>query len=205
MLLAGISLACWAMLRVVLKRKKKAIEFARDGKAKPPVAASRLGGKGNAISPTSRTLPFGDAPPELQRWQVAMFDLARELKADVDTRVMTLAQLSKRVEGQIQHLENLLGQIDAGSPQGMADDFRFDGNRSGQFTATTEALQSAAATPDRPTREAFERPGGLDAIDLSVIQAISDLTEQGSTVSELAEQFALSEDDVEFVLARQRA
>ena len=32
-------------------------------------------------------LPLNDAPPETQRWQVAMFDLQRELTAELDTRI----------------------------------------------------------------------------------------------------------------------
>ena len=52
-------------------------------------------------------LPLADAPPETQRWQVALFDLQRELKAELDTRIAVVQTLIRQVDQRIEHLETL--------------------------------------------------------------------------------------------------
>lgn len=54
-------------------------------------------------------MPLSDAPPETQRWQVALFDLQRELKADLDTRIVVVQTLLQQVDQRIAHLESLNG------------------------------------------------------------------------------------------------
>ena len=58
-------------------------------------------------------LPLSDAPPETQRWQVAMFDLQRELTAELDTRISIVQTLLNQVDGRIKRLE----ELEAGSPR----------------------------------------------------------------------------------------
>ena len=43
-------------------------------------------------------LPLADAPPEIQRWQGAMFDLQRELSAELETRITTVQRLLSQVD-----------------------------------------------------------------------------------------------------------
>ena len=52
-------------------------------------------------------LPLSDAPPETQRWQVAMFDLQRELTAELDTRISIVQTLIHQVDHRIARLETL--------------------------------------------------------------------------------------------------
>jgi hypothetical protein len=52
-------------------------------------------------------LPLSDAPPETQRWQVAMFDLQRELTAELDTRISVAQTLMHQVDKKIARLEEL--------------------------------------------------------------------------------------------------
>lgn len=53
-------------------------------------------------------VPLSDAPVETLRWQGAMFDLQRELKAELDTRIVVVQTLLRQVDERIERLE-LLG------------------------------------------------------------------------------------------------
>ncbi len=54
-------------------------------------------------------LPLSDAPPETQRWQVGLFDLQRELKAELDTRIVVVQSLLRQVDAKILRLTELQG------------------------------------------------------------------------------------------------
>lgn len=56
-------------------------------------------------------LPLADAPPETQRWQVALFDLQRELKAELDTRIVVVQTLLRQVDDRIARLEKLQSSV----------------------------------------------------------------------------------------------
>lgn len=57
-------------------------------------------------------LPLSDAPPETQRWQVAMFDLQRELTAELDTRISIVQTLLNQVDQRIERLETMQSVVD---------------------------------------------------------------------------------------------
>jgi hypothetical protein len=59
------------------------------------------------------SLPLSNAPVETQRWQVAMFDLQRELKAELDTRIAVVQTLIRQVD---ERLEKLAATQAEGSP-----------------------------------------------------------------------------------------
>ena len=64
---------------------------------------------------TEPALPLSDAPVETQRWQVAMFDLQRELKAELDTRIAIVQSLVRHADQRIEQLRQLESADLAGS------------------------------------------------------------------------------------------
>jgi len=60
------------------------------------------------------SLPLSDAPPETQRWQAAMFDLQRDLKAELDTRIIVVQTLLNQVDDRIAKMQGL--QAGMGQP-----------------------------------------------------------------------------------------
>jgi len=60
-------------------------------------------------------VPLCDAPPETQRWQAALFDLQRELKAELDTRIVVVQTLLRQVDQRIAKLESLGGSLEGSS------------------------------------------------------------------------------------------
>ncbi|MDA9934489.1 hypothetical protein N9B88_01850 [Rubripirellula sp.] len=53
------------------------------------------------------SVPLSGAPVETQRWQTAMFDLQRELKAELDTRIIVVQTLLNQVDEKINQLNSL--------------------------------------------------------------------------------------------------
>jgi hypothetical protein len=96
-MLAGFVLLGWVMARMTIRRKKNAVRQGRDDReTQRRLARTR---------PTS--LPLSDAPEETQRWQVAMFDLQRELKGELDSRIAITQSLIRQLDQRIQTLQQL--------------------------------------------------------------------------------------------------
>ncbi len=96
-MLAGFLLLGWVLARMTVQRKKRA---ARQ-RGEDQEMQRRL----NSTRPTA--LPLSDAPVELQRWQVAMFDLQRELKGELDCRIAITQNLMQQLDQRIAMLNQL--------------------------------------------------------------------------------------------------
>lgn len=98
-LLAGFVLLVWVMARRQVKERKRVNLEAR-------VANRELAKIRNQKEPA---VPLCDAPAETQRWQAAIFDLQRELKAELDTRISIVQSLIRMADQRIARLEALEG------------------------------------------------------------------------------------------------
>ncbi|MFG0264095.1 MAG: hypothetical protein ACF8AM_02960 [Rhodopirellula sp. JB055] len=96
-LVAGFLMLGWALARMTISRRKKAIQQRGESRE----TQRRLD------SATKTALPLSDAPQETQRWQVAMFDLQRELMGDLDTRVAVVQSLIRQADQRIAMLQEL--------------------------------------------------------------------------------------------------
>lgn len=110
-LVAGFILLAWVLVRRQLGMRKRVNRDAR--------AADRELKKMRAYRQPA--VPLCDAPVELQRWQTAMFDLQRELKADLETRIAVVQTLVRQADQRIARLETLHASLPASSG--------IDGNR----------------------------------------------------------------------------
>ncbi len=57
-----------------------------------------------ATTRTSAAQPLVDAPPELLRWQVEMHETARDLKGELDSKMVALQELIRQAELQAERL-----------------------------------------------------------------------------------------------------
>ncbi|WDQ15855.1 hypothetical protein [Rhodopirellula sp. P2] len=96
-LVAGFLMLGWALARLTISRRKKAIRQRGESRE----TQRRL----DSVKKTA--LPLSDAPPETQRWQVAMFDLQRELTGDLDTRIAVVQSLIRHADQRIATLQEL--------------------------------------------------------------------------------------------------
>jgi hypothetical protein len=97
LLVAGFVMLGWVLARRQIKSRRQLNQNARV--ANKAVKAIR--------DYKEPAVPLAGAPVETQRWQAAMFDLQRELKADLDTRIVIVQTLLQQVDQRIDRLENL--------------------------------------------------------------------------------------------------
>ena len=109
MLLGGMSLLIYLLvrrktLRNVRRREKPTARKTYPGKASHPLPQH------DACSPS---LPLHDAPPEILRWHVEMHDLARDLKGELDTKMVALRALLRMAQDERRRLETLLARLES--------------------------------------------------------------------------------------------
>jgi hypothetical protein len=106
LMLAGFVMLGWVLARRQLKMRKRVNQDSRvANRALKQMRAHK-----------NPAVPLSDAPPETQRWQVAMFDLQRELKAELDTRIVVVQTLLNQVDQRIARLSAL----DSSSPSPLS-------------------------------------------------------------------------------------
>lgn len=96
-MLAGFLLLGWVMARMTVQRRKRGVRQKSE--------AAEMQRRLDSDKPTA--LPLSDAPVELQRWQVAMFDLQRDLKGELDSRIAITQALIRQLDQRIAVLQEL--------------------------------------------------------------------------------------------------
>lgn len=97
MMLVGFILLGWVLVRRQIQRQRRSADDNR--------AAHQAMAQLRSDSPPA--MPLSGAPVETQRWQVALFDLQRELKAELDTRIVIVQTLLKQADQRIDQLSAL--------------------------------------------------------------------------------------------------
>jgi hypothetical protein len=110
-----LMLAGFVMLGWVLARRQ--IRMRRRVHTETAVAEQAIARLRDHKAPS---LPLCDAPPQTQRWQAAMFDLQRELKADLDTRIVIVQTLLRQVDERIASLSSLQANPGLAAPPALA-------------------------------------------------------------------------------------
>jgi hypothetical protein len=112
---AGLALACWLLMRRIGRQSRE--------------NSDRQVGE---LSPDkSRGRALLDAPPEVARWQVELHETARELKAEIDSKLLALQALVNVAREERERLEAALEQAKAIEPaktsgEDVADDIARD-------------------------------------------------------------------------------
>jgi len=105
MLLAGVALLVWVLLRRVYRK--------RGGRSKSRIAPPsrvRPVSKSPGADRDETRQPLIDAPPEILRWQVEMHETARDLKAELDTKIHVVQTLVGMAREESQRLEAVIDQ-----------------------------------------------------------------------------------------------
>lgn len=101
MLLAGIILMGWVLIRRQIKARYRQNAQSRH---------DHDFAKSLAKVDTPRAIPLASAPPETQRWQAEMLDLQRELKAELDMKIVVVQSLIRQADEKITQLSALKQQ-----------------------------------------------------------------------------------------------
>ena len=96
MLLCGMLMLAWILVRRNLRLRKR-----------NRISNRELRGIEKSASRASSAAPLADAPQEVLRWQASMFDLQRELKAELDTKIVVVQSLLRQVDQRMAEFQSL--------------------------------------------------------------------------------------------------
>ncbi len=162
---------------VLLKRSSR---YYRGKRSQPPRPTQR---KQPAISSASNDRPLADAPREILRWQVEMHETARDLKAELDGKIVALGILLRDAQHETQRLE----------------------------AAVARAKKLGVTTEPNPL-DVIEESAGADGLadglpppDFVPDERIHDLAEQGYSANAIAQELGSSLGDIELALSLRAA
>lgn len=184
MLVAGFILLGWVLARrTILQRRRAGRESQASGRALSKLRDSK-----------PAAVPLCDAPVETQRWQVALFDLQRDLKADLDTRIAIVQSLIRQADQRIEHLSRLQRAGGPG-PSGAAP----EGPSEAAAGEAADSQSPGEAAGTLPSSEASAGRADLEAIP--EFRQIAELARRGYPAAEIAERLGQPVGDVELALA----
>ena len=98
-------------LLIMMLWRRSSRHFGRGGKAyATPHRVSKL--------QDDRDLALADAPPEIGRWQVEMYELSRDMKGELDTKMAVLQLLIRNASAAADRLERAVAQAEQ---RGLSD------------------------------------------------------------------------------------
>lgn len=97
MLLGGFVILTWVLIRRTIRAKKRERIASAEWKQQ----------QRQTESANASAVPLATAPVELLRWQGAMFDLQRELKAELETKISVLQAMVQLADQRIATLQRL--------------------------------------------------------------------------------------------------
>lgn len=178
LLVAGLALAAFVLLR-----KSRGL-FSAVVKTEPPPSPRR-----ELFAAKSRDSALTDAPVEVLRWQVEMHQTARDLKAEIDTKLVALQAITRLAHEERQRLEATIEHA------------RRMGIESRDVLDTIENLASdPAAAADLPSlATARQLP-----LDHPLAARARELSVAGHSAASIAEQMTIPIGDVELTLSLER-
>lgn len=133
MMIAGIGLMCWMMLRRRLQ--------VRHDKMLAQIPAMKHNGNALSSAKSFSGAASVGAPAEALRWQVELFELARQLKAELDSKIVAVRKITGDYDQAARRLEQLIGEARSISQQ----------------RPTTEPLVSPQQLAERLTQAGWPR------------------------------------------------
>lgn len=97
-MLVGIAIFCFVLMR----RGNLAL---RRGRSRDDASETE-----KSPRETNRDAALDDAPPEVLRWQVELHDTARDLKGELDSKILIIESLLKEVRAERERLEAVLAR-----------------------------------------------------------------------------------------------
>lgn len=96
---------------LLLMRARQSFRFSRDSDEESQQRSAKdRSALANLLSGAGRDQAFSDAPPELLRWQVEMHETARDLKAEIDTKLISLQAIISLARDERARLEEVISR-----------------------------------------------------------------------------------------------
>lgn len=94
---------------LLLMRARQSFRTSREREEESPRRTERHPLE-NLLTGAGRDQAFSDAPPELLRWQVEMHETARDLKAEIDTKLISLQAIISLARDERARLEEVISR-----------------------------------------------------------------------------------------------
>ncbi|XZE53926.1 hypothetical protein SH139x_005699 [Planctomycetaceae bacterium SH139] len=182
MMLAGIGLMIWVLFRRHLKLRARSRAHDRQHQ-RQQVEQRRLW-----ETQTKSGAPLADAPIAVARWQAGMFDLQRDLKAELETKIAVLQSVVRQADQRIAQLGQLqAANFPATHHAGLSSE------KQGQPVATV-----GTSATERPL--VTEQPVRTEAASLArQAEEVRQLSASGMSLTEIADRLGISLGDAEFL------
>jgi hypothetical protein len=142
--------------------------------------------------------PLIDAPPNALRWQVEMHETARDLKAEIDTKMVALQQLIALAGRQSDRLEAAIARAERLGIRPCRDTLA-ELERVTAEVATAIASDSVGALGSLPEIPAPAKTANVTSAETR--HQIYTLADSGLSIPVIAERTGQSQGDVEIVLS----
>jgi len=178
LVLAGVGLAVYLLLRSSAKRRQEQADEDQRPLAKASTAAA------------------ADAPADVLRWQIELYETARDLKAEIDTKFAALQALALLARQESQRLETALARVaEVTTPHARHSLAAIESLGDSAQLDNRERLPAVAA--QMPTHNDLRGALFDDNRDLV---AVANLADQGLSAPEIARRLSLPIGDVELLL-----
>jgi DNA-binding NarL/FixJ family response regulator len=175
LMFGGIALACYMLMR------RSAGRLARSKRDEPSPREIR-----KQFGQRDKQQPLVDAPPDLLRWQVEMHETARDLKAEIDTKLAALQALAIVARREAERLETAIGRAAAISAE-----------RPDTLEQIARLAERAAPSGQPRLEQVVARLPNAACPSLPPAEVIDQLTERGLSAAEIADRLSVSLGDVE--------
>lgn len=191
----GVLILCWLMMRRRLRAGSGATSSSYSQTA--GTAAGQRFFRSSLTPPnkneSDRALGLMDAPSSIARWEVAMHDVARDLRAELDTKMVAIQAMLIQSREECNRLSRLIERAEQLGLAPTRDTLRtVEDLGSDNPQEIHAALQSLSAMSEPSTV-----PGTLPE---TLVRQIYNLADQGRTSNAIAKQLGAPLGDVEFAL-----
>lgn len=199
---AGAALMSFILLRRYFAHRKKQ---RKEDPREPVTSAKALGDR----CEPRKEQPLVDAPNQVLRWQVEMFDLVRDFKAEVNSRLVLLQSAVKSAESQAERLEKLIADARRlGLPittQEVAPYQELVENIA-KLQALSREPYSNSATSVPQSESGVKGPIGGDEFDreMELHRKVSELARVGIPPLEISKRVGLPLGEIELLIATTR-
>ncbi|MEQ8791848.1 MAG: hypothetical protein RIC55_36665 [Pirellulaceae bacterium] len=192
MMLAGVALLVWVLLRRVYRKR------GGSPKSRLPVQSQASKAWRSRKSATASHYhaqqPLMDAPPEILKWQVEMNETARDLKAELDTKIRIVQTLVGMAREESQRLEAAIDRSRRLGLPHQADTLEQIEQITRELADETQQAARTAATAD------LRAPLQGQNLPLHTQREIYQLADAGETATAISTRTGLPVGDIELVL-----
>lgn len=184
------------MIAILMRRYFRYFGKLKREKKKKKPAASSIADERSGVE--KQTLL--DAPDNVLRWQVDMHDTARNLKAELDTKIGLLQTLVQMADDRIGQLNSLAERTRSGASSSEPSGGSSSDAAPSEFAEIPARQSTATRSKSKDDSTGIGLPGNDD-----MRRSIYQLADRGLDARQISNEIGRSLGDIEFILALRTA